>query len=196
METLGKIFGGETKVKLMKLFIFNPDEIMEISVIAKKVQINSRKVKKELLGLERMKMISKKHTHKPKQKKKFIAYKLNEKFPYLGDLKNFLLNLDPLQPKEIVKKLMRLGSVKLVLVAGVFIQDPESRLDLLVVGDRIRISGLENTIKNLEAEIGRELKYAYFTTEDFKYRLSMYDKLTRDVFDYPHKMVVDKLGVI
>jgi hypothetical protein len=206
METLSKIFGGEIKVKLMKLFLFNGEEVLDVATIIRRVRSDSGKVKRELSGLEKMKMIKRKVVYlktnnKTKNKKnkskgqKIIAYSLNKNFPYMRDLQNFLLNLEPLQPKEIVKKLMRLGSVKVVLVAGVFIQDPESRLDLLIVGDRIRTAGLETTIKNLEAEIGRELKYAYFTTEDFKYRISMYDKLTRDVFDYPHKMVVDKLGL-
>ena len=51
-------------------------------------------------------------------------------------------------------------------------------------------------IKNLEAEIGKELRYVYFSTEDFKYRLSMCDKLMRDILDYPHKKVLNKLGII
>ena len=36
----------------------------------------------------------------------------------------------------------------------------------------------------LLAELGRELRYASFTTEDFKYRVGVYDRLIRDVFDF------------
>jgi len=84
------------------------------------------------------------------------------------------------------------GQIKLIAIAGLFIQDPDSRLDLLVVGDKINSRSLENTLRNMEAEIGRELNYAFFETDDFEYRLSMYDKLIRDVLDYPHEMVVNK----
>ena len=66
---------------------------------------------------------------------------------------------------------------------------------LLVVGDGIKHGKLENVIHTLEAEIGRELRYTVFDTPDFHYRLSIYDKLVRDILDYPHIKVVDKLGV-
>ena len=111
-------------------------------------------------------------------------------------LQNFLINIEPLNPKEIIKKISRLGSIKLILVSGVFIQEQESRVDMLIVGDNVKRATLDNTIKTLEAEIGKELKFAYFTTEDFKYRLSMFDKLTRDILDYPHKKVLNRLGNI
>ena len=51
-------------------------------------------------------------------------------------------------------------------------------------------------MKIIESEIGKELRYAYFSTEDFQYRLSMCDKLTRDILDYPHKKILNKLGAI
>ncbi len=49
---------------------------------------------------------------------------------------------------------------------------------------------IQKTISVLESELGRELSYAIFDTNDFKYRVSMYDKLIRDVFDYPHERLI------
>jgi hypothetical protein len=34
---------------------------------------------------------------------------------------------------------------------------------------------------------------ALFDTEEFMYRLKMYDKLLRDVLDYPHEKIVNKI---
>ena len=47
----------------------------------------------------------------------------------------------------------------------------------------------------LEAEIGKELAYAVFDTPDFLYRANMYDKLVRDVIDFPHEKVLD-IGIL
>jgi hypothetical protein len=47
----------------------------------------------------------------------------------------------------------------------------------------------------MEADIGKELSYAVCDTADFVYRLNAYDKFIRDVLDYPHETIVDKLGV-
>ena len=49
---------------------------------------------------------------------------------------------------------------------------------------------IEEEIKKLEAEIGTELVYAVFDTKEFIYRLNMYDKLIRDVLDFPHEVVL------
>jgi hypothetical protein len=72
-------------------------------------------------------------------------------------------------------------------VSGIFIQNSESRLDLLLVGDNLKKSFIQKTVNVLESELGKELSYAVFESADFKYRMSMYDKLLRDVFDYPHQ---------
>ena len=194
METLSKLFGSETKVKIMRLFLFNPERIFDTADITERIQGNISRVRKEVSTMEKMGFIKRRSTHKKNSSRQ--GFTIDSQFTYLSPLQNFLINTEPLHPKEIVKKISKLGSIKLIIVAGVFIQENESRVDLLVVGDGIKKSGLENTIKVLESEIGKELRYTHFTTEDFKYRLSMCDKLTRDILDYPHKKIFNKLGVI
>jgi hypothetical protein len=83
----------------------------------------------------------------------------------------------------------------LVLIAGVLKHDPESRVDILIVGDHIKKGMLITAISTLEAELGKELRYAAFETADFKYRISVYDKLVKDILDYPHEKILNKLGI-
>ncbi len=192
METLAKLFGSETKVKVLRLFLFNPEHIFETKDISERVKASSSKVRKEVLNLEKMGMIKRRSLGKKNKQ----GFSLDLQFSYLEQLRNFLLNIEPLHSRELVKMLGRVGSIKLILTAGVFMQDPESRVDILIVGDGVKKGGLESAIKALESEIGKELRYAYFTTEDFRYRLSMYDKLTRDILDYPHRVVLNKLGAL
>ena len=49
---------------------------------------------------------------------------------------------------------------------------------------------IEEGVKKIEAEIGTELSYAVFDTKEFIYRINMYDKLVRDILDYPHEIVL------
>ncbi len=191
METLSKLFGNETKVKVMRLFLFNPEHVFDISDIAKRTKVVMFKVRKEISILERIGLIKRRMTNKSKSRGH--GFILDPQFSYLTPLQNFLVNVEPLHPKEIIKKISHLGSIKLIIIAGVFIQELESRVDILIVGDGVKRAALEKTIKTLESEIGKELRYAYFTTEDFKYRISMFDKLTRDILDYPHKKVLNRL---
>ncbi len=192
MEILSKLFGSETKVKAMRLFLSNPEHVFYTKDISERVKSEASKVRKELSVLEKAGLIKRKATGK----KGGHGFALDTSFAYLAPLQGFLINTEPLQSKEIIKKITKLGSIKLIVVSGVFMQESESRADLLIVGDGIKKNKLENTIRIIESEVGKELKYAQFTTEDFKYRLSMYDKLTRDILDYPHRKVLNKLGLV
>ena len=198
METLAKLFGSEIKVKIMKLFLFNPERVYDVKDISIRVKSTSVKVRREIGVLEKIGLVKQRQMSKSasKKKKSTHGYALDEQFPYLLPLQNFLINTEPLSQKEILRKITRLGSIKLLVVAGVFIQEPESRVDMLIVGDGVKRTKLEQTIKTIESEVGKELRYAYFTTEDFKYRQSMFDKLTRDILDYPHRKVLNKLSII
>ena len=93
----------------------------------------------------------------------------------------------------MVRRLARAGSLKLVIAAGVFIQEEESRLDLLIVGDHLKKTVIGRVVKAMESEIGKELRYVILETSEFKYRASICDKLIRDVTDYPHQKLLDKL---
>ncbi|MFZ2522156.1 MAG: hypothetical protein WAX44_01000 [Minisyncoccia bacterium] len=188
METLARLFGSETKVKILRLFLFNDEHVFYMKEIVERTKSDLTSVKKEMPNLLKMSLIRKR-----KIKGKH-GYSLNTQFLELRALRSFLVNLEPLSENMIIKNLSKAGSLKLILTAGIFIQDPESRVDILVVGDAIKKAGLEKAVKILESEVGKELKYAYFSTNDFKYRISMFDKLTRDILDYPHKIVLNKLG--
>ncbi len=194
METLGKLFGSETKVKVIRLFLFNPETVFDTSTIADRVKEDVAKVRRELTGLSKITFVKQRVKRgKNGSRRGFV---LNNDFSYLTSLQNLLTSSRSLQPKQISKKFSALGTVKLIIVAGIFIQDQDSRVDLLIVGDNIRKGPLANAVKNLEAEVGKELRYAYFSTADFTYRLSIYDKLVRDILDYPHQTIVNKLALV
>jgi hypothetical protein len=175
---------------MMKLFLFNTERVFTTKDITERVKSPISKVRHEVSGLNKMGLVRKRVV---RGKNGFV---LNQQFSHLKQLQSFLIEVEPLQPKEIIKKLSRSGSIKVVITTGVFLHDPESRADLLVIGDSIKKNKFENAIKAMEAEIGKELRYAYFSTDEFRYRLSMYDKLIRDILDYPHRVLLDKLGIL
>ena len=68
-------------------------------------------------------------------------------------------------------------------------------MDILVVGDHIKNAKLLSVLSSIEAELGKELRYAVFETSDFQYRLGIYDKLIRDILDSRHENILNKLGL-
>jgi len=200
IEILEKLFGSGEKVKIMRLFLFNPNNAFDIADIEDRAKVTRNDAKREVALLEKIGLIKKRIFHKDDFKNvghkiKTSGWILDDTFYYLTPLQNFLIHINPMRHQEIVEKLSRVGKLKLVIVAGLFIQQPESRIDMLIVGDNLRNNSLENVIKGIEAEIGKELRYSYFETTDFQYRLGMCDKLIRDILDYPHEKILDRLGI-
>jgi len=201
MEILNKLFGSSEKVRMMRLFILNPAAQFSVNEVIDRTQTAEKEVHIELALLEKISLIkrrtvSRKENPEALRTKKTQVWGLDSKFIYLDELKNFLINANLIKNSELIKRLGRLGKIRLIVIAGVFLnQLDESKLDLLVVGDGIRRASFENIVKSLEAELGKELKYAFFGNDDFAYRLNMYDKLVRDLLDYPHQVVLDRIGL-
>jgi len=204
LDVLEKLFGSAAKVKMMRLFLFNPEKAFENKDISKRAKISANLVRSETKKLEHIKLIKnrvfmkdtpKKPGRRSSAKKKVKGWSLNRSFPYIGPLQSFLTQTSLLRHDDIIKNLSKTAKIKLIIISGVFIQDSDNRVDILVVGDNMKPYRLERAIRSMEAEIGKEIRYAAFETTDFKYRLGMYDKLIRDILDYPHEKVLNKLGV-
>ena len=123
-----------------------------------------------------------------------LGYSLDQKFPYLSALKTLLIIVSLHADDSLMKKFANIGKIKLLIASGVFIQEWDTRVDLLVVGDDLNMTRIENVMKSIEAEVGKEIAYSAFETEDFEYRLCIHDRLIRDILDSPHTVLIDKIG--
>jgi len=202
METLEKLFGSSARVKILRLFLMNANEIIEKNDVQKRAKVTSANATKELNMLEKIDILKTKSFFKEKEYKtgntkkvRQKGYIVNSDHKLFISLQSLLINNSPMTSSSITNKLGKSGKLKLIIVSGIFIQDPDSRIDLLVVGDSLRENTLRNTITAIEAEIGKQIRYAVFQTEDFKYRLGVYDRLVKDIMDYPHQVILDKIGL-
>ncbi|OHB08523.1 MAG: hypothetical protein A3I19_01450 [Candidatus Zambryskibacteria bacterium RIFCSPLOWO2_02_FULL_38_13] len=205
MDILEKLFGGAAKVKIINLYLFNPDSAFDTSQAAERAQISTGVARKEIDNLEKIGFIKPKfYTKEVKRqknrrietfRKRTNGWTLDQKFLYIEDLKSFLSNINPFKHKDIINRISRSGKIQLLIISGIFIKNPDSRVDLLVVGDNLKQSRLDNIVKTIESEMGKEIRYATFETSEFNYRYSMFDKLIRDILDFPHEKIINKLNL-
>lgn len=181
MEILGKILGSFAKVKIMRLFLLNATTGFTNKEILKRSRVSTNLVNKEVKLLASIDFI-KKHNDK---------WIFNPSFKYSSEVENLLINSDSLDKNTILETFKKVGKVKLLIVSGIFIKNKDSRVDLLIVGDKMSRSKIDEGVKKLEAEIGTELVYAVFDIKEFNYRLNMYDKLVRDIIDFPHEVILE-----
>ncbi len=194
METLAKLLGGHARVKIMRLFLLNSNSAFEVDEVALRSRVTKNNARREINGLCAMDFIKRKTINKEGSrgaKKKISAWQLNPMFQYLDAVRDLLVDHSLLLEEDIIKRFKQIGKIKLMMVSGVFIGNTESRADFLIVGDKLKKNLLSQIMKGLEAEIGKELNYVVLDTEEFKYRMDMYDKLVCDIIDLPHLKLVD-----
>lgn len=194
MEILAKLFGGQARVKIMRLFLLNNDHNFEIEDVVSRSRVTKTNARKEINALLSMSFLKQKMITKEGSrgaKRKVTAWSLNSSFQHLDSIREILIDPALLLQENLPERFKLAGKIKLMVVSGVFIGDSKSRADLLIVGDKLKKNILQQVIKSLEAEIGKELDYVVFDTEEFKYRVDMYDKLVCDIIDLPHEKLID-----
>ena len=197
MDILTAIFGTQAKVRILRLFLFNPETPFFLQEMVERTKRSSKEVSHELSMLVKADLLKKRLTTKEVGGKKLhgLSYQLNPKFVYLDELKNFLTVASVSADESLLRRFSGVGKLQLMVASGLFVQNWESRVDLLLVGDNLDLKKIEAVIKGLEAEVGKELAYSAFETADFEYRLGIHDRLIRDILDYPHVTLLDRLGV-
>lgn len=205
MTTLSNLFGSDLRVRMMRLFLFNPERQFDVDQIIAKSAARSRDIEKEgkyLVKIGLARQVGMTQVVMVKKGKKVVAKKvrvkgfaLDPRYRYAAALTDFFLKTQSLESKAVVRRIEKAGRIKAVLVSGIFTGNVESRLDLFVVGDNVKTSSMDRVVRSIESDMGKDIRYAVLSAPDFAYRKSMNDKLIRDVIDYPHTVLLDRIGV-
>jgi hypothetical protein len=203
MDLLIRLLGGAERVKIMRFFLHHEDMVTSLHDISLKTKGKSALVKKELTLLTSIGFIEKKRARtvvttgtgkKVSSKVKEVnGYKLNTLFPHNQALKDLLFDFHLLDKRELAARFKIIGRIKLFIVAGVFIGDEKSRVDILIVGEAIKRPKAEKILETLSSELGRDVIYSIMDVEEYEYRYKMYDKFVRDIREMPHDTVIDKM---
>lgn len=198
-DPLTILFGSQARVKLLRFFLFNPSKEFTFDDISRRARLVRRTARTEVTALEKAGVIKKKQIYIEKEgsdkKVRADGYALNKKFTELQALQTFLFETAPINGKTVLTHLRKAGTLDFVCVAGIFVREFEQRLDILLSMKKLPDGKVENAIRALEAELGIEIRFAAFASDDLVYRVGMYDKLIRDMFDYPHEIILDKIAV-
>ncbi len=204
-DFLGTLLTNNPRAKIVRVFMFNPVETFTVPTLAKRAGVSTKNVEKELKALEAMKIVKKGKLsihlagslkRVAAKKQKVISWTLNAEFKHATALAKFVHEVSPVQYKSIVGALRRSGRVSAIILSGSFMGDPTRPADLIIATDTLNEARLEQAIRALEPDLGREIRYAAFTTPEFRYRLTVQDRLMRDTLDYPHLVLLDRTRLL
>lgn len=203
-DFLSELLGNTNRARLLRLFALNQPQAFTLAQAAKRSNVKSTIAGKELKALEKMEILKKtkfsiqvgKQKRAVTGKQKEDAWTFNTEFRYALPLSKFIHETAPMQHKAMLVALKRSGRLSAVVLSGAFMGDPTRPADLLVAADGLNESRLDAAIKGFESSLGREIRYATFTTPEFRYRMTIEDRLIRDTLDYPHLILLDKTRLL
>lgn len=192
VQILEQLFNSKIRAKIFRLFFRSSNQTFQIDEVARKIKSDYNSVSRELDKLSQMKLLKMRIKRAQHSKK---VFQINQKFTFYDELKNLVLKSLPIPKDQILRRIKKLGRVKLALISGVFLSEENCRVDLLIVGENISQRKLRLFLIDLEAEVGREIDYAVISSDDFRYRKSMFDKFILDLFEGPGEVLIDRIGV-
>lgn len=186
-EILEKLFHSKAEVKIIRLFLNNTEEKFLLSDIAERTKTDLPTLRKEITNLEKIGFLI---AEKKNQK---VYYHLNASFVFYEDLRRLFFKATPSSSDKIKSRISKLGEIKLVLISGALINSDKGRVDILIVGESINKTKLMSFLSDLEAEVGKSIRYVYMGNDEFKYRRDMFDKFIIDILESSHKVLINNL---
>ena len=200
-DFLSTFVGAPARARVLRVFIFNQSEALALSHVAQRAGVSTVVAEKEVHFLKRAGIIKEaKFSVKVGSGERRVvagkqpedAWAFDTQSQHAAALSKFIHEISPVEHKEVVVTLRRSGSLGTIVLSGTFVGDMSRPVDLLVVANGLNEDRLERAVKALERLYGREVRYASFTTPEFRYRLTIQDRLLRDTLDYPHLVLLDK----
>jgi len=181
---LKSLFGSQTRVKLLQIFLLNPDNEYFVRELTRKLNEQINSVRRELINLKKVGFLK----HHSRNRKKY--YSVDKNFVLFSDLRNIILKTQD-SKYDVAKHIVKLGRVDLLVLSGVFTDDnKDSQVDILLVGD-VDKEKIENY---LEHNIQKDVKYTIMDKDNFLYRLEYNDKFIINLLKDKRNLVpVNKL---
>ena len=186
-----QLFGSKTRVKLLQLFLSNPNRAFYVREITRKIDEQINSVRRELANLLSIGIISSQEADNK------LYYEVNQKYPHYKALRSIFANKKLLESEDsslpksgIAAKLIGVGSIELLISTGKFTRDPRPEVDLLIVGD-VNRTKLQKAIKQIEEEEGFEVDYTVLYPEEFEYRLEVNDRFVNNVLGSKKSVLID-----
>lgn len=221
---LGKIFGSNSRVKIMKHFLLNPEKNSYIRQLSRDLDLQLNSVRRELENLEKFGLLSSENSkgenavdapgdsesggvliHEDKPMKKSAAakgdipfkfekkyFRVNKDFILYDELKSLIVKAQVLYEKDFVEKIKKTGKIRLLILTGFFANNPNSQVDLLIVG-HLNKDKFTDLIAGLEGELHREINYTIMEPKEFRYRLDMTDKFLINIIESKKIMVINEI---
>lgn len=191
------LFGSKTRVKLLHLFLSNPDKSFYVREITRLIDEQINSVRRELANMLSVGIILSDSADNK------LYYAANQQYEHFSPLRQIFSDATAKKAGGISSTaeltwqndLAKLSGIRLAVAAGVLVRGSASHVDLLLVGNmpQAKVSAF---MKKVEKAEGRDLNYTVMTYDDFYYRLSVRDKFIAEIINGACSVLVDTDNIL
>ena len=177
---LKQLFSSNARVKLLRVFLLNPDEEFFIRELTRKLDEQINSIRRELDNLKKVGLLK----SRVRNRKKYFY--INKEFLIYGELRDILIKASS-GDEQMGRAISKMGEVEFLLLSGKFI-GKESSVDLLLVGeiDKKKLQKyLDETVKGK-----KDIKFTIISRKDFLYRLECNDKFVNEILSTEGNMIL------
>lgn len=205
-----QLFGSKTRVKLLRLFLSNPNRSFYVREITRKIEEQINSVRRELANLLSLGIITSDSTNNK------LYYEVNQKWEQYAPLRELFTGkrsvskvsndkkstaddvlvettqdkIHAPQPTVDTKVWEKVGNIAGIAYSGAFTRDLSAPVDVMIIGD-VPVSRAEGAVAELEKQEGKELRYAVIEPEEWLYRKQINDKFWLQVTGAKKLVVLD-----
>ena len=193
---IDSLFGSKTRVKLLHLFLNNPEKSFYVREITRMIDEQINSVRRELANMVSVGIVQQDAIDNK------LYYSVNEYYPYIKPLaaifsdKNTEGGMGAASSVSWKDSLGRMRGLRLAIISGKLVVGSSSAVDLLLVGDDMSAVTIKNLVKKIEKDRKIEINYAVMSYDDFYYRMSVKDRFIMDIVRNKHSVLVDTENIM
>ena len=193
---IDSLFGSKTRVKLLHLFLNNPEKSFYVREITRMIDEQINSVRRELANMVSVGIVQQDAIDNK------LYYSVNEDYPYIKPLaaifsdKNTEGSMSAASSVSWKDSLGRMRGLRLAIISGKLVVGSSSAVDLLLVGDDMSAVTIKNLVKKIEKDRKTEINYAVISYDDFYYRMSVKDRFIMDIVRNKHSVLVDTENIM
>lgn len=193
---IDSLFGSKTRVKLLHLFLNNPEKSFYVREITRMIDEQINSVRRELANMVSVGIVQQDAIDNK------LYYSVNDDYPYIKPLaaifsdKNTEGGAGAAGGVSWKDSLGRMRGLKLAIISGKLVVGSSSAVDLLLVGDDMSAVTIKNLVKKIEKDRKIEINYAVMSYDDFYYRMSVKDRFIMDIVRNKHSVLVDTENIM
>lgn len=186
---LEQLFGSRTRVKLLRLFLSNPQEEYYVRELTRRMNEQINSIRRELSNLEKMGILE----AQEREGKKY--YQVNQDHLLFLELRALFLKGRFTLERSFANSIKELGRVKLIILTGQFMKDTSVPVDLFMVGE-VNRSKLELLLHKFKEQFGFDVRFTILPVNEFNYRKEITDKFLFSILNSRKVVVFDELHTL